>query len=222
MKRGDDVLRRLAGAKGRRDYKPNAEVAERVARAGDAAAVARLVEGLREGNARARSDSLHALGEIARMRPTLAAPHAGVFFTLLRDRNNRLAWGGMIALEAIAAAEPRAIAPRLPEIVRAANEGSVITRDNAVKILIHCAAIPTLRPRASRLLMQQLEFAPENQFSRYAIDALPFLTPTQQKKVFTFAERRLADELNPHRRRRLEELLRLAGGNRVARRGRRS
>ncbi len=49
------------------------------------------------------------LYEIGYLTPELIADYADDFLKLLRSKNNRMVWGGMIALATIAETKPREI-----------------------------------------------------------------------------------------------------------------
>src|SRR5262245_32430609 len=100
------VLQKLASALGRRDETPNQELAKSIAASKDAGAVAELVEHLADKNKDIQSDCIKVLYETGERNPALIAPHIEVFAKLLDSKNNRLAWGAMTALDAIADADP--------------------------------------------------------------------------------------------------------------------
>jgi len=58
----------------------------------------------------------------------LIVDHVEDFINLLKSRNNRLVWGGMIALGTVADLKPDVIFAHLTEIQKAINTGSVINR----------------------------------------------------------------------------------------------
>jgi hypothetical protein len=70
----------------------------------------------------------------------LIADHVGDFLKLLTSRQNRLVWGGMIALSAVAATQADELFLHWEEIRRAMEAGSVITVDNGVTVLAQVAA----------------------------------------------------------------------------------
>src|SRR5690349_22821742 len=49
-----------------------------------------------------RSDSIKVLYEIGTEKPALIAKHSQVFTKLLQSKNNRMQWGAMAALDAVA------------------------------------------------------------------------------------------------------------------------
>jgi hypothetical protein len=134
------VLGRLASARGRRDEVPNQELARELAGAKNRAGIREIAEGLKSADKRVQADCVKVLYEIGYVEPKLIAPYAADFVALLRSRNNRLVWGGMIALSTVAALEAKSLYAERAAIQRAFENGSVITRDNGVKTLARIAA----------------------------------------------------------------------------------
>jgi hypothetical protein len=80
------------------------------------------------------------LYEVGYLEPDLIAAYAGDFVRLLRNRDNRLVWGSMLALSTVAQIAADAIYSHVPEIQRAMQRGSVITIDAGVHTLASIAA----------------------------------------------------------------------------------
>ncbi len=167
------VLDRLASALNRRDEVPNQELAREIVRANDEEAVSVLMENLANKNRNIQSDCIKVLYEIGAVNAELIAPYYREFGKLLGSNQNRLVWGAMIALDAIATVEPKGIYALLPKIMEVADRGSVITRDHAVGILIKLGALKQYADKCVPLLIQQLMSCPPNQFAMYAERSLP-------------------------------------------------
>jgi hypothetical protein len=58
------------------------------------------------------------------------------FSDLLSNKDNRMQWGAMTALHAIAPVKPQEMRELLPALAEVADKGSVITRDQFVAILV--------------------------------------------------------------------------------------
>ena len=70
----------------------------------------------------------------------MIADHANEFLRLLRDRNNRMVWGSMIALSIVAPLRADEFYLHRQRIQDAMAGGSIITVDNGVKVLAAVAA----------------------------------------------------------------------------------
>lgn len=201
------VLSRLANALGRNDERPNVELAEALVARPDNAAVAELVDALSSAPPAVRSDAIKTLYEVGKRKPELLGGHAGAFFETLRSGNNRMVWGGLSALAAIATTQATSLAPRLPEILEAADRSSVIAKDKAMSILAQLAAAG-YAGNVLPILLDRLETAAPNQFPMYAEFATPVLDASHKARFRTILEARLARIPQPAKRARVEKILR--------------
>ncbi|MBM3151118.1 MAG: hypothetical protein FJZ96_02755 [Chloroflexi bacterium] len=134
------ILDQLACSLGRRDEVPNQELARWIVAADDRDGVREVAENLRNRDKNIQSDCIKVLYKVGYLKPELAAPFALDFLKLLKSRENRLVWGGMIALSTVAALAADELFPRWEEIRRAMDSGSVITRDGGVLTLAGIAS----------------------------------------------------------------------------------
>ena len=130
------IIDHLAYSLDRRDEIPNKELAKKIAQKKDKKAVKELVENLKNKNKDIQHDCIKVLYEIGEINPSLVSDYIKDFIELLSHKNNRMVWGTMHALDAIALENPKEIYSHLTKIVKAADEGSVITRDHVVNIII--------------------------------------------------------------------------------------
>jgi hypothetical protein len=170
------VIPKLASSLGRRDEVPNQKLAQQIVDKNDKAAVKELLDHLADNDRRIQSDCIKVLYEIGTRKPQLIANAAPMFVDLLESKNNRLVWGAMTALDAIADENPELVSSSLPKILTIADRGSVITRDHAVGILTKLAATKKHASQAFALLIDQLKNCPPNQFPMYVENALPVIT----------------------------------------------
>ena len=201
------VLDRLAGALARNDERPNVELAEALAATPDRKAIAELAGALASGPQAIRNDAIKVLYELGERRPELISPHVDAFFDALRSPNNRMVWGAMSALAAVATHEAAALMRRLPDILAAADKGSVIAKDKAMSILAQLA-LAGHRGTALGPLLERLETAAPNQFPMYAELALPAVDTAHRARFRAILEQRTAGELPRAKRARIEKVLR--------------
>jgi hypothetical protein len=129
------VLNKIAYFQNRRDEVPNQELAKTLTANKDRKGIREIAANLWNKNPQVQSDCLKVLYEIGFRKPELVAAFAGDFLKLLQSKNNRLVWGGMIALSAIAEIKAGEIFLHVNAIKRAMANGSVITLDNGIKTL---------------------------------------------------------------------------------------
>jgi len=134
------VLDKISNYQNRRDEEPNRELARELVQNEDLEGIAEIAVNLWNKDPDIQSDCIKVLYEVGYLKPELIADYTGDFLKLLRSRNNRLVWGGMLALSTIAHRQVDELYTHRQEILNAMREGSVITVDNAVKILAIVAA----------------------------------------------------------------------------------
>lgn len=199
-----DVLSRLASALDRNDERPNVELAEELAKSGDAAAIAKLAGALTAGSVAQQNDAIKVLYEIGALRPALVAPHTGAFLALLKSKNNRNVWGALQAVESITIEAPVEVAKHIPTILAAADKGSVIAKDKAIGILARLAA---KGHDTQDLLLDRVADAAPNQFPMYAEIAAPVIDAAYKGRFRTVLETRLEKIDAPAKRKRVEKVL---------------
>jgi len=147
------MLEKLACKSRRNDEDPNIELAEELCETKDTTGIAEIVGGLKSTDKAVANDCIKVLYEIGERKPELIACYATDFISLLRSRNNRLAWGCMTALAKIAEFASEPIFEKLPVIIAAYEEGSVITVDNSISVFAGlCKAGDKYSKKSYRLL----------------------------------------------------------------------
>jgi hypothetical protein len=203
------IIDQLASSLKRRDEVPNQELAEKIAKHNDAEAVKELIDLLQHKSKDIQHDSIKVLYEIGERKPALISGYIHVFLDLLQHKNNRLQWGGMAALESITPENPQGIFHSLAPIIEAAEKGSVITRDMAVKILVELCSLQELYSEtAFPLLVEQILKSPANQVPMYAEIAIPVITPLNKASFIKALNSRLEDMEKESKRKRVEKVIR--------------
>jgi hypothetical protein len=166
---------KLASTQGRKDTILNKELAEQIVKTNNKKAIQELIALLHDKNENLQSDSIKTLYEIGERKPELIADYDKEFLELLSNKNNRLVWGTMTALDCIAAINPKGIYKHLTKILNIAEKGSVITKDHAIGILIKLALVKEYRDTALMLLLDLFKTSLTNQLPMYAENALPVI-----------------------------------------------
>lgn len=207
MSKSMEVLSRIASALGQRDQAPNLALAREIAETKDKKAVNELVEGLMNKDKAIQNDCIKVLYEIGEIEPFLLVDYLDSFLALLHSKNNRLQWGSMTALNCIVKVKPKEIYDHLPTIMEATEKGSVITRDNAVNVLINLASHPSYSEDAFPLLIEQLLKSPTNQLPMYAERMLPIVTPENKDDFVTALNSRLDEIEKESKKKRVEKVI---------------
>ena len=198
-----DVIKQLAISLGRRDEVPNIDLAKKIVKSRDATAVKELVENLKNKNKNIQADCVKVLDEIAEASPEMISPYISQFQSLLRSKNNRLVWGAMIVLNNVTETNPEIIYKMLPELLDVSDKGSVITRDNLVRILIKLESRKKYKGKIFPLLLEQLSNAPTNQLPMYADEATILVTAKNKNSFIQTLERRLHEITGDSKKKRL-------------------
>lgn len=201
------VIEKLATSLGRRDEVPNQELAKQIVGANDKKAVKEIVENLDNKNVAIKSDCIKVIYEIGALKPQLIADFDKEFVALLDDKNNRLKWGAMIALDMITFEKPVAIYNALAKILDTADKGTVITNDHCVGILIKLCAVKDYADDAFSLLNERLLKSPTNQLPMYAEKAFPIINDKNKARFIVTLTSRLSEIEKDTKRIRVEKIL---------------
>jgi hypothetical protein len=140
MNTSSPVLNKIAFYQNRRDEVPNQELARELAETENVAGIQEIASHLWDKNTNIQSDCLKVLYEIGYLNPDLIAGCAGDFLKLLKSKNNRLVWGAMIGLAAVADRRSDKVWAQIDDVIGVVDGGSVITVDWGVKALAKVAA----------------------------------------------------------------------------------
>ena len=188
------VLNRIAYYQNRRDEAPNQELARDLAEREDRLGIQEIAENLWNPKDEVQSDCLKVLYEIGYLKPELVFDYMGDFLKLLKSRNNRLEWGAMIALSTIASKCAEMLYPQVDEIQRALETGSVITRDNGVKVLAAIAAHnDEYRQRILPYLLHHLQTCRPKDVPQHAEIILPAVDASNSEDFIRILEQRMED-----------------------------
>lgn len=188
------VLNRIAHLQNRRDEVPNQELARDLARRKDRAGIQEIAENLWNKDKNVQADCIKVLYEAGYIEPALIARYAEDFVRLLKSKNNRLVWGGMIALGVVAAQKADVVLAHLDEIKKAMKDGSVITVDNAVQVLAQAASAGEKYRRVMwPLLVEHLKDCRPKDVAQHAERTLPAVTGANSRGLVAVLTKRLED-----------------------------
>jgi hypothetical protein len=201
---------KLASSLGHRDEGPNQKLAKEIASKKDKKAIQELVALLSNKNKDIQNDCIKVLYEIGELQPALISKYAKEFLSLLSNQNNRLQWGAMTALNTITLEDSKTIYASLSKIMKASDNGSVITKDHAVNILIKLCSVKQYQNKAFALLIEQLLTSPTNQLPMYAERAIPVVDDKNKGAFIRALTSRLDDIEKESKRKRVEKVIRMA------------
>jgi hypothetical protein len=172
------ILDRIGNAVGDTTTETDKALAAEIAETGDRAAVAELVVGLGDSDRNVQSSCIKVIYETGYIKPDVIADYWETFLKLLERKNNRLVWGGMVALSCVATLRAAELFPHAERIYRAVKTGTRITVDAGLKTLACIAAAePKFAPAILPRIIETLEDAPANKLPAYAEDTVAAVTP---------------------------------------------
>jgi len=205
------VIEKLASSLNRRDEVPNQELAKKIAVKNDKAAVKELISLLQHKSKDIQFDCIKVLYEIGELKPGLIKEYTKHFVDLLESKHNRNIWGAMHALDCITPEDPKRIYSYLTKIMDAAEEGSVITKDHTVGILIKLCAVKQYAADSFTLLMELLKDCPTNQLPKYAENAVGIINAKNKTEFIKLLQSRLSEIEKDTKRKRVEKVIKKLG-----------
>lgn len=200
------ITNKLASAQNRKDEAPNIELAQEIAESENQAHINELVDNLC-AKKDLQNDSIKVLYEIGALKPQLIANHLDTFIASLPTKNNRLQWGLMTAISTLVEEKPKDIIEALPTLLSTADSGSVITKDQAVKILISLCKFEQYKAEAFPLLNEQLLKSATNQLPMYAELAMEIIDESKKAIFINTLQTRLPDIEKDSKRKRVERVI---------------
>jgi hypothetical protein len=203
-----NVMDQLACHLGVHSEEPNIALAVLLCETKDASAIGKIVEGLHSKDTAVANDCIKVLYEIGYRNPALVAEYAEHFLRLLYSRNNRLIWGGMIALAQIAPLNPDVIFDRREQVIQAYRDGSVITRDASIIVFAALShASPAYEAEIFPILLEHLRTCRPKEVAQHAESTAVCINPANASAFFDVLEKR-RDTLTPPQLKRVDTLIR--------------
>ena len=162
------LVDKLLSSSGKRSKIENKSLAKEIADNTDRKSIQGLIELLDKKGRNIQSDTIEVLYETGYLKPELIADHYKIFVELLSNKNNRLVWGAMIALSSISKIMPGVIFKALPDISKAVDKGSVITKDAGVAVYANLATVKRQKEKVLPMLFDELKKCPDKQVAQYA------------------------------------------------------
>lgn len=204
------ALERIAHFQNRRDEVPNQELARDLASKKDRAGIREIAANLWNKDKNIQADCIKVLYEVGYINPGLVSEYSEDFVKLLGSKNNRLVWGGMIALATVAELKADIVFAHLAEMKQAMQTGSVITIDNGVQALARAASKSDRYNRAMfPYLLNHLKTCRPKDVPQHSEKALPAVNASNKTQFASVLKKRLSD-LSGAGLRRVEKVIRQA------------
>jgi hypothetical protein len=188
------ALDRIAHFQSRRDEVPNQELARDLATKKDRGGIREIAENLWNKDKGIQADCVKVLYEVGYIEPALIADYVEDFIKLLKSKNNRLVWGGMIALGTIAEIKADALFAHFADVQRAMDHGSVITVDNGVHALARAASKSEKYNKAIfPYLLRRLKTCRPKDVPQHSEKTLPAVNSSNRKQFIAALKNRIRD-----------------------------
>lgn len=192
----------------RRDEVPNQELAARLAEADNREGIQEIASFLFDKNKSIASDCIKVLYEIGYLKPELIAEYVSVFLKLLKSKQNRMVWGGMIALSTIATLSHEEIWKERELVLETIRRGTVITLVSGIRVLVGLAASgETYKKTMLPVLFDYLENCRPIDFATRAETMLPVICTEDEKELFMRIIRVKEEELSEAQKKKLKRVL---------------
>ena len=202
------VLNKIAYFQNRRDEVPNQELARELAETKNEKGIQEIAENLYHENQNVQSDCLKVLYEIGYLAPELIADYVDDFLKLLKHKNNRMVWGGMIALATIAEIKPREIWKSVDDVIDALDHGTLITLVWGIKTLARVASTnKRYREKLFPILIKHLKTCIPRDVPTHAESVLCAVDDSHKEEFLSVLESRQA-EMTPSQLARLKKITR--------------
>ncbi len=201
------ILKLLASSQGLKGNDANIKLAKEIALSDNRKGVKELVDNLTNKDKRIQSDCIKTLYETGYLKPELIADYTTDFLKLLSGKNNRLVWGGMIALSTITNLRSEEIFASLDLIMETVKKGSVITIDCGVEILAKLNTNADYFNTSDTLLAEELWKCPIKQLPMYLEKSLISINKKNKEIYQSIVEKRIDECEKDSQIKRLEKVL---------------
>lgn len=155
-------------------------------------------------------DLIKVLEAIGTKKPFLIATLYPEVSKLIEHKENHVVWRAMCVLPLIAPYNMELVQDDLTRILKAMDEGSVITRDHGFSLLVSLYELPAYHENMTYILSEQLMKAPDNQLGQYAEKWLAVIEKSHIHLLIPLLETRLPDlEKEAHQKRISKIILKL-------------
>ena len=201
------MIEKVACNLGRNDEEPNIELAILLCDRKDTEGIKEIVQGLSDKKVQVANDCIKVLYEIGERNPELIADFVSDFIQLLKSKINRLVWGGMTALAKIACLRPQEIYNNLGTVIKAYENGSVITVDNAVSVFAElCRADEKYGNIVFEYILKHLETCRPKEVAQHSERAF-ICVNSKNSKAFTDVLLKRKESLTEAQSKRVDKLI---------------
>ncbi|XOV93136.1 MAG: hypothetical protein ACFHWX_00205 [Bacteroidota bacterium] len=203
------ITDKLASSLGRKDQRPNIELGKSIARSQDLSALDEIKQLLNDDDMPTDiiADLLKTLESVGENIPELIKGFYPEIKKYLYHPKNQIVWRAMCVMAQIAPYHRSGVFDDLPTIIKIMDEGSVITRDHGINILVDLYHNGIQKDFITPLLEEQIIRAPDNQLGQYAEKWMKVIQTEDIGKLLGILEERFPDLVNEAHRKRVERIM---------------
>tara|TARA_Y100001972_G_scaffold128663_1_gene190813 strand:+ start:4255 stop:4899 length:645 start_codon:yes stop_codon:yes gene_type:complete len=205
-----NIVERLASQQNRRDQKPNIELGREIARTGDIKAINEIRSLLTNKNTSIKvlADLIKSLESVGEVAPDLIADLYPQIITLIDHKKNHIVWRTMCVLALIGPFNRQLVFQDLSRILDIMDQGSVVTRDHGINLLIDLYSQKKYQKDITPLLEEQLLKAPDNQLGQYTEKWMKVIATSDIEKLLKILNGRLPELTNEYHKKRIDKNIR--------------
>jgi len=202
------LANQLATSLERNDEQPNIELAKKLSEQSELnSEILELLSIVNNAPKALAHDAIKVLYELAALRPEAFGNKLEFVFDLLDTKNNRVLWGALTLLSAVYNYNADRIADHLPQILLAADRGSVIAKDATFAILLGLTSREAHQELVRPELLNFFKAAAPNQLPMYAENAAKALTNHDNADIVHVLFARIEEMPTSPKRQRLEKAI---------------
>jgi hypothetical protein len=201
------IIPELASQQGRKDDEPNKILGKKLVESWDLDGIREVANNLTNPSRDIQIDCLGVLEQIGQLAPELIEDCLDELINLAFGNDNRLVWQSLINIAMIAENKADQLIKHLDQIKSLSEKGTVITRDNVIKILARIgAASPEYSRQVFPFLIDQLSTCRPKSIPQYGESIQVMINSENQSSYLSVLQKRIK-ELSPAQEKRINKIL---------------
>lgn len=195
------MIEKLSSSLGLRGEEANIQCAVELVEAEDMEGIREIADAL-FGDKKRAHDCIKVMYEIGYRKPELIVGYVDQFIVLLSKSDNRMVWGAMCAISTISKLVPERLFSSFDTILKAYENGSVITRDCSITVFAELAkASPEYSQKALPVIYKHLRTCRPKEVAQHSERASICFDSANSAKFKDILEKRYSDLADPQKKR---------------------
>jgi hypothetical protein len=201
------IIPELSSQQGRKDDEPNKILGTKLVESRDLDGIKEVAANLSNPSRNIQIDCLGVMERVGLLTPELIEDYLDELITLAFSNDNRLVWQSLIIIAMIAEKKADQLITHLDQIKGLYDKGTVITRDNVIKILARIgAAKPDYARQVYPFLIEQLRICRSKSIPQYG-ESIQVMINSENQDVYLSVLRKRIHELTPAQQKRVDKIL---------------